>query len=962
MVSSVDTVAAGADDGPIVAKDTMIIVNSAENDPLSKVFPGQVSVINLDMYEGSTEEKVKAIVANSKVIMFSKTTCEFCKEAKKILSDFKVAFTVADVDSMQNGDSIYNAVKCASKLRTVPIIYINSNLVGGCSDLKRMEASGELLRTLRPIQDKTHTEISPGVVLFSDVEHPWEGVPAVRPLFAFPDTLNNHVIRLKSFFIACIGCLGVVFWHSRYMHCIIAGLFLDFMLSFLFGGTFSILSNIAEIFVCRFKPEWVSGPPKQFAAFCGIILSGTATIFFFVSQDHYFDFIGAVLCGVLTLAAGMECALNFCAGCLIFGVAVRMGWIRDNVYKFHIYRIDETRRFWEFKHEHHNYPEPEVIVKSTSSPAAQEANNIPLITPASAIYKIKPEDAWREKFHVVKYFQISYFMWPLALVTTAASISVSRAFVNAPTWPWETVACIAAFIFVISLCLYTAKCFLYFRKVYKEWTCPARGPMFAVPLLTIIVFGVLVLELSVTTGIVFVWIGSIPLFILTILFVARWVGWCYDIEHIHPIMMLMPIGNFVSGAALAALDYQYREIGIALSGLGFILWIALFSITVQKIMHSNLPNEQQRSSVFIWAAAPAVAAVSWISVSPENGMDTIAKMLYLASAILLVCLCYTIFPMRCVLVGGIENLTMAVHLVPASFNAVAFTGQLYDITIHSTVTNWMATAGLVAGGWLTALYSLQTVTAIVDRRIFRPDITWGPITAFNRLVHEAMRGMIAKLLTLSEDPRACTNSEFLLLWALFERLHTVHSTKEDEYLFPVLHQFVPNHPVLSEDEHEEHRLAFIHINKLLENVANDSPENNGNLKITHRLFRTALVDLFDDVEEHMLWEEQNLQPIGRKYVPMDTQKRVVRIIWESVPTNEWRVLVPNILRYMPYHSMRVRWLRALLWAMPERGEQLGLYIYHGVSDVMWNSLLLHVPQIIPRMRGARESTEWVRYH
>lgn len=93
------------------------------------------------------------------------------------------------------------------------------------------------------------------------------------------------------------------------------------------GGRASIQGTIAELFSYYFKREMVAGPPKQFAALCGIMFSGLATLFLFLGgEGEYgagdgegFFITGQVVLGALAVAAGMEApppplnALGHCA-------------------------------------------------------------------------------------------------------------------------------------------------------------------------------------------------------------------------------------------------------------------------------------------------------------------------------------------------------------------------------------------------------------------------------------------------------------------------------------------------------------------------------------------------------------------------------------------------------------------------------------------------------------------------
>lgn len=64
-------------------------------------------------------------------------------------------------------------------------------------------------------------------------------------------------------------------------------------------------------------------------------------------------------------------------------------------------------------------------------------------------------------------------------------------------------------------------------------------------------------------------------------------------------------------------------------------------------------------------------------------------------------------------------------------------------------------------------------------------------------------------------------------------------------------------------------------------------------------------------------------------------------------------LVVNSIERMP---LRLAFVRCVVWAMPERCEQVGMMIALGVDPVMWQRLTDEIPDITPRgMAG------WSRY-
>lgn len=71
-------------------------------------------------------------------------------------------------------------------------------------------------------------------------------------------------------------------------------------------------------------------------------------------------------------------------------------------------------------------------------------------------------------------------------------------------------------------------------------------------------------------------------------------------------------------------------------------------------------------------------------------------------------------------------------------------------------------------------------------------------------------------------------------------------------------------------------------------------------------------------------------------------------IWEHTPSEVWADYFPWIINNLPLIGQRVKFIRAWLWAMPEKAQLIGRYIALGVDSVMWERLKDYVPEIVPR--------------
>ena len=84
------------------------------------------------------------MIAGNKVMMFSKSYCPFCDQAKQVIQGYNAKFAAYELDKEDDGSAIQNELKSMTGQRTVPNIFINGEHVGGCDDLKAKHSSGEL--------------------------------------------------------------------------------------------------------------------------------------------------------------------------------------------------------------------------------------------------------------------------------------------------------------------------------------------------------------------------------------------------------------------------------------------------------------------------------------------------------------------------------------------------------------------------------------------------------------------------------------------------------------------------------------------------------------------------------------------------------------------------------------------------------------------------------------------------
>ena len=77
----------------------------------------------------------------AEIKIYTKSTCPACDMAKKILSEKGATFTELCMDDKTEE---LNQLKARTGLQTVPQIFINGEMIGGCSDLMKLDEDKKL--------------------------------------------------------------------------------------------------------------------------------------------------------------------------------------------------------------------------------------------------------------------------------------------------------------------------------------------------------------------------------------------------------------------------------------------------------------------------------------------------------------------------------------------------------------------------------------------------------------------------------------------------------------------------------------------------------------------------------------------------------------------------------------------------------------------------------------------------
>jgi len=95
------------------------------------------------------EESIKTEINENPVVVYSKTWCPYCQQAKGLFEDLGVKPFVVELDELGAAErQIQNALQGLTGQSTVPNVFIGGKHIGGCSDTMELHQNGELIPLL----------------------------------------------------------------------------------------------------------------------------------------------------------------------------------------------------------------------------------------------------------------------------------------------------------------------------------------------------------------------------------------------------------------------------------------------------------------------------------------------------------------------------------------------------------------------------------------------------------------------------------------------------------------------------------------------------------------------------------------------------------------------------------------------------------------------------------------------
>eukprot|EP01132_Coremiostelium_polycephalum_P009685 gene9685-11886_t len=95
---------------------------------------------------------VRQLIQTHKLLIFSKPTCGYCSRVKSLFKSLGAHPFVYEVVG-DDASEIQSALKSITRMSTVPQVFINGQLIGGCDDTHELHNKNLLVPKLKELEN-----------------------------------------------------------------------------------------------------------------------------------------------------------------------------------------------------------------------------------------------------------------------------------------------------------------------------------------------------------------------------------------------------------------------------------------------------------------------------------------------------------------------------------------------------------------------------------------------------------------------------------------------------------------------------------------------------------------------------------------------------------------------------------------------------------------------------------------
>ncbi len=227
----------------------------------------------------------------------------------------------------------------------------------------------------------------------------------------------------------------------------------------------------------------------------------------------------------------------------------------------------------------------------------------------------------------IKYFPVAAFASIMGLAGITVSFNKFYHLQWLPHWPFLLMTVITFIVFIVVSFMYSLKAYRYYSEVNTDFTHRIRINFFSAMTISFLLLSIVFQGIWPFVSLPLWWIGFIGHTYIMLHTIKFWIQHNFEIKFFNPAWFIPVVGNML--IPVIGVDYISLELSLAYFAIGFLFWIILLTIFLNRVIfHDQMPKKFM-PTFFILLAPPAIGFVAYIKIT--QSLDTFAYIMLFLS-------------------------------------------------------------------------------------------------------------------------------------------------------------------------------------------------------------------------------------------------------------------------------------------------------------------------------------------
>lgn len=227
----------------------------------------------------------------------------------------------------------------------------------------------------------------------------------------------------------------------------------------------------------------------------------------------------------------------------------------------------------------------------------------------------------------IKHFPIAAFSSVMGMSGVSIALNKFYHLQWFPKWPYLVMLLISFLAFIVVSFMYSKKAYMYYKEVNLDFKHRIRINFFSAITISFLLLSIAVYGIWPMVALPLWWIGFIGHTYIMLHTIKFWIQHNFEIKTFNPAWFIPVVGNIL--IPVIGVDFIPRELAWLYYSIGFLFWIILLTIFINRVIfHDQMPKKFM-PTFFILLAPPAIGFIAYVRII--QSLDSFAYfMLFIA--------------------------------------------------------------------------------------------------------------------------------------------------------------------------------------------------------------------------------------------------------------------------------------------------------------------------------------------